>query len=47
MANYRTAETVALLVGSSPLPNYLAAVMLQPKRVVLLYTKNTERVLNG
>ncbi len=31
-----------LLVGSNPLPNYLAACALEPSRIVLVYTKETE-----
>jgi len=30
-----------LLVGSNPLPNYLAATTLQPRRVLLLFTPDT------
>ncbi|GEM_PF-1908006 len=38
----RTAHTVALLVGSNPLPNYIAAVALQARHVVLFYSSETE-----
>ncbi|SFW22836.1 Card1-like endonuclease domain-containing protein [Nitrosovibrio sp. Nv17] len=34
-------QKVALLVGSNPLPNYLAAAVLSPKEVVLLYSPET------
>ena len=37
----RTCTKVALLVGSNPLPNYLAAIALEAKEVVLLYTPET------
>jgi len=37
----RTCKKLALLVGSNPLPNYLAAVILHPSEVVLLYTPET------
>lgn len=37
----RRAEKLALLVGSNPLPNYLAAVMLEPREVVLIYSPET------
>ena len=33
-----------MLVGGNPLPNYIAAVTLTPKRVVMLYTCETKRV---
>jgi hypothetical protein len=36
-------ENLVLLVGSNPLPNYLAAATLAPSRVVLLYTPETEQ----
>lgn len=32
-----------LLVGSNPLPNYLAACALRPSRVALMYTKETKQ----
>ena len=38
----RCAETLALLVGSNPLPNYLAAVILDPREAVLIYTPETK-----
>lgn len=34
-------KTLVLLVGSSPLPNYLAAATLKPERVHLLYSEQT------
>lgn len=37
----RTASKLALLVGSNPLPNYFAAVVLKPEKVFLLYTPET------
>jgi hypothetical protein len=37
----RHANKLALLVGSNPLPNYLAAVMLAPREVVLVYSPKT------
>lgn len=37
----RRADKLALLVGSNPLPNYLAAVILEPREVVLLYSPET------
>lgn len=40
-ASARRVETLALLVGSNPLPNYLAAMMLEPREVTLLYSPQT------
>jgi hypothetical protein len=37
----RTPSKVALLVGSNPLPNYLAVTVLEPTEVVLLYSPET------
>jgi len=37
----RTANSVALLVGSNPLPNYLTATVLSAKEVVLLHSPET------
>lgn len=38
-------KKLALLVGSNPLPNYLAAVVLNPEEeIVLVYTPETSRV---
>jgi hypothetical protein len=34
-------QTLALLVGSNPLPYYLSACALRPRRIVLLYTEQT------
>ena len=34
-------ETLILLVGSNPLPNYLTATVLQPNKVVLVHTPET------
>lgn len=38
----RRPEKLLLLVGSNPLPNYLAAIVLDPAEVVLLYSPQTE-----
>lgn len=35
-------QTLVLLVGSNPLPNYLAACALRPSRIALLYTDETK-----
>lgn len=35
---------LVLLVGSNPLPNYVAATMLKPSQVILLYTDATDGV---
>lgn len=40
-ASDRRVETLALLVGSNPLPNYLAAMMLEPREVNLVYSPQT------
>lgn len=40
-------DRLVLLVGSNPLPNYLAAQMLQPKQVVLVYSAETELVMRA
>lgn len=37
----RRPQKVALLVGSNPLPNYLAAMVLSPQEVVLLHSPET------
>lgn len=37
----RRPDRLALLVGSNPLPNYLAAVILAPREVVLVYSPET------
>lgn len=37
----RKCETLILLVGSNPLPNYLAATLLRPNKVVLIHTPET------
>ena len=42
MAPGRTSERLALLVGSNPLPNFLAVRVLKPDQVVLLYSPQTE-----
>lgn len=41
-SNVRHPEKLALLVGSNPLPNYLAATVLQPQEIVLLYSPETQ-----
>ncbi len=41
-----TCEKLFLLVGSNPLPNFLATLMLKPKSVHFFYTPETERVKN-
>lgn len=41
MCGGRSAQLV-LLVGSNPLPNYLAACALRPSRVALVYTQETK-----
>jgi hypothetical protein len=35
--NERRADRLALLVGGNPLPNYLAAMLLRPREVILVY----------
>ncbi|MCZ7664460.1 MAG: hypothetical protein M5U22_16700 [Thermoleophilia bacterium] len=40
--NDRRCQKLALLVGSNPLPNYLAATVLAPAEVVLLYSPETQ-----
>ncbi|MCX7624855.1 MAG: DUF1887 family CARF protein [Candidatus Sumerlaeaceae bacterium] len=42
MSPKRSAHHLILLVGSNPLPNYIAALMLTPKTVNLIYTEETE-----
>ncbi len=37
------AESLVLLVGSNPLPNYLAAMALKPSTIHLVYTHETEK----
>ncbi|MGI6618434.1 MAG: hypothetical protein ACOX3Z_01465 [Bacillota bacterium] len=44
MSKVQRCETLIMLVGGNPLPNYIAAVTLTPKRVVMLYTCETKRV---
>jgi len=43
-AGTKTQGVLALIVGSNPLPNYLAAATLKPDAVHLLYTRQTESV---
>jgi len=40
----RTCDRLFLLVGSNPLPNYLAALILKPRTICLLYSPETEEV---
>jgi hypothetical protein len=40
----RACNHLVLLVGSNPLPNYLATLVLHPTSVQLLYTKQTEDI---
>lgn len=41
-SNHRRARKLALLVGSNPLPNYIAAVVLEPREIVLLFSPETQ-----
>ncbi len=41
-SNDRRSQRLALLVGSNPLPNYVAATVLSPEEVVLLYSPETQ-----
>lgn len=41
-ANARCAKRLAVLVGSNPLPNYLAAMILKAREVVLIYSPETK-----
>lgn len=50
----RTCDTLILLVGSNPLPNYLAAKLMHPKKLFLIHTPETRapaerlaRILEG
>ena len=36
-------ESLVLLVGSNPLPNYLAAMALKPSKLSLVYSRETEK----
>jgi hypothetical protein len=38
-------EELILLIGSNPLPNYLSALVLNPKKVYLMYTDQTESIM--
>ena len=40
----RNVKHLALLVGSSPLPNYLAVQMLRPQKLWPIYTPETKEV---
>ncbi len=46
MSAQATHRTLVLLVGSNPLPNYLAACALRPSRIALVHTKATEDAKN-
>lgn len=39
----RTIDNLILLIGSNPLPNYIAARVLNPKEIVFFYSDNTEQ----
>ena len=41
--NAAAVETLVLLIGGNPMPNYLAAATLRPRRAVLAYTEQTAR----
>lgn len=43
-------DTLILLVGSNPLPNYVAAKVLKPQKILMVYTSGatgTEEVMKG
>jgi len=40
----KTCDNLLLLVGSNPLPNYLAALILKPKSIQLFYSPETEQI---
>lgn len=40
-SNGRSTQKLALLVGSNPLPNFIAAVVLDPREIVLLFSPET------
>ncbi len=42
----RNCKQLLLLVGSNPLPNFLAALILKPESICLFYSPETERVKN-
>ncbi len=44
MTSRRRCRRLALLIGSNPLPNYVAAAVLEPKETVLLYSPQTRNV---
>lgn len=43
MADNERADTLILLVGSNPLPNYLAAMALKPSKVHLVHSDETKK----
>ena len=43
MTNHREVDSLILLVGSNPLPNYLAAMALKPSKIHLVYSQETEK----
>lgn len=38
-------DTLILLIGANPLPNYVAASTLKPSKIVMLYTRETKPVM--
>ena len=42
--NTRKCDKITLLVGSNPLPNYIAAMALRPSCLTLLHTRETEEL---
>lgn len=42
MSEHRDTTLLILLVGSNPLPNYLSACALRPRRIALVYTEETK-----
>src|SRR5208337_139448 len=43
MDDNRRVDSLILLVGSNPLPNYLAAMALKPSKIHLVHTNETKR----
>ncbi len=37
-------DTLIQLIGSNPLPNYLSAMTLQPRKIVMIYTDQTNPI---
>lgn len=46
MENTMNTDSLILLVGSNPLPNYLAAIALKPSKIHLVHSKETEAPKN-